>query len=148
MKMTYDAVATFFKNYFSDFTNYAQDIKTQERMNDYFAPELKVHAYVNGHQKRGMSRDFFYKRLIHPDVHEKLTIGQLIIDEKHKIADILVRSEARHTVTGELRWLAWMNVIYFLKLDQTKTIKIKKIYIFTESIPQVFVLDDLFNPRT
>jgi len=112
-----------------------QDPKTQYRLNEYFAPELEFIPYIKDHP-RISGREQFYKAMVHPEIQETLILRQLIVDDRRGVVDALVKTELKHKETGEVKVSAWFNAIYQLKLDENKTIKIKKILFFFECKPE------------
>lgn len=135
MELTYETIEKYMKDYFETFNKYGQDPKTIHRLNDYFAPDLEFSPYVAGigHSK---GRDEFYEILLsHPSGYEKLTPEEIVVDERRKIAVVLIKAEISDSKTGEILVTKRYFVLYPLVLDENDTIKIKKIRLFWEVLP-------------
>lgn len=46
MKFKYDEIKKFLENYFKDYSDYAQDVETMHRLNEYWDPEVIAKAYM------------------------------------------------------------------------------------------------------
>ena len=53
MKPTHDEIVQWMKDYFATYNLYAQDAATVHRMDEYFAPDLQVHALHVGVRRAG-----------------------------------------------------------------------------------------------
>lgn len=145
MKLTYDNMVTHMNNYFKGFSTYAQDPKTQYRMNEFLAPEVEIIAYEKTIKK--MSRERFYRDCIHPNLKETLTHGQLVVDERQGTVAALMKTKIKHKVTGEIKFSVWLNIIYQLKIDEDKTIKIAKVLIFMQNKPEVLTWRNIISSK-
>ena len=145
MILNHDTITKFMKDYFDTFNIYGQDPKNINRLDDYYAPDLKFFPYVAGigHSE---GRDEFYKILLsHPSGKEQLTPEEIIVDEKQNIAVILIKAEISDSKTGEILVTKRYFVLYPLVLDENDTIKIKEILLFWEVLPPgAMEIDDVF----
>lgn len=135
MEITYDNMVKYMKDYFETFNKYGQDPKTIHRLNDFYAPDVEFNPYVAG-IGHSTGRDDFYQILLsHPSGYEKLTPEEIVIDEKRRIAVVLIKAEISDSKTGEVLVTKRYFVLYPLVLDENNTIKIKKIQLFWEVLP-------------
>ena len=135
MELTYDTIMKYMKDYFETFNKYGQDPKTINRLDDYYAPDVEFSPYVAG-IGHSSGRDEFYKILLsHPSGYEKLTPEEIVVDEKQKIAVVLIKAEISDSKTGEILVTKRYFVLYLLVLDENNTIKMKKIQLFWEVLP-------------
>jgi len=139
MELTYDNIVKWMKEYFEVYSTYGQDAKTGDRMNDYFAPDMRFIPYIaaiGGPQGGFHSRDeFVQKAKAHPSWYEKLTPEEIIVDEKRKAVVVLFKMNVMNRKTGELAVNKRAMSHYELILDEKKTIKIKTIRFFWEILP-------------
>jgi hypothetical protein len=130
MKSMYDNIVRFMEDYFTAYSEYGQVAETHHIMDKFYAPDLVFDEGVV------TSREQWYERcLAHPNVQDKLTLEHLYIDEKQKEVGALLRTQAIVRATGEVLVELKMNVLYNLKIDQNKDIKITKVKVFPESDP-------------
>ena len=135
MEITYDNMVKYMKDYFKTFNKYGQDPKKIHRLDDYYAPDVEFTPYVAG-IGHSTGRDDFYQILLsHPSGYEKLTPEEIVIDEKRRIAVVLIKAEISDSKTGEVLVTKRYFVLYPLVLDENNTIKIKKIQLFWEVLP-------------
>ena len=146
MGFTYEDIVKFMDEYFRDFSLYGQDPKTQQRMNEYFAPDLEFIPYLQGDPKI-TDREQFYQLNIHPPIQETLKTWHLVVDDRQKIVTAMVNTELKHKKTGEVKVDAWFNCVYHLKLDENNTIKIAKMHFFFEIKPETANVDKLLHPE-
>ena len=135
MEITYDNMVKYMKDYFETFNKYGQDPKTIHRLDDFYAPDVEFTPYFAG-IGHSTGRDDFYQILLsHPSGYEKLTPEEIVIDEKRRIAVVLIKAEISDSKTGEVLVTKRYFVLYPLVLDENNTIKIKKIQLFWEVLP-------------
>ena len=135
MELTYDNMVKYMKDYFETFNKYGQDPKTIHRLDDFYAPDVEFTPYVAG-IGHSTGRDDFYQILLsHPSGYEKLTPEEIVIDEKRRIAVVLIKAEISDSKTGEVLVTKRYFVLYPLVLDENNTIKIKKIQLFWAVLP-------------
>jgi hypothetical protein len=127
---TYDDIVRFMEKYFIAFSQDGQVPETQSVMDEYYAPELCIDdGFIT-------SREQWYKAcLSHPAIQDVLVADHLCIDEKQKEVGALVRTQYIKRATGEMQVELKMNVLYNLKIDRNKDIKIIKFRVFVESDP-------------
>lgn len=135
MEFTYDTIVKYMKDYFETFNTCGQDPKTIHRLDDYYAPDLKFTPYVAG-IGHSTGRDEFYRILLsHPSGYEMLTPEEIVVDERRRIAVVLIKAEISDSQTGEGLVTKRYFVLYPLVLDENNTIKIEKIQLFWEVLP-------------
>jgi hypothetical protein len=131
MESIYNEIVRFMEEYFPAYSQYAQLSETQHLMDRFYAPELSFDDDVV------KSREEWYaKCLAHPAIQDKLTVEHLFVDEKQKEAGALLKTQAVDRATGDVLLELRMNVLYYLKIDDHKDIKITKVRVFLESDPR------------
>jgi hypothetical protein len=135
MELTYDTIVKYMKDYFETFNKYGQNPKTIHRLDDYYAPDVEFNPYVAG-IGHSTGRDEFYRILLsHPSGYEKLTPEEIVVDERRRIAVVLIKAEISDSKTGEMLVTKRYFVLYPLVLDENESIKMKKIQLFWEVLP-------------
>ncbi len=145
MELTYDTIVKYMKDYFETFNTYGQDPKTINRLDEYYAPDIEFIPYVAG-VGHSTGRDEFYRILLsHPSGYEKLTPEEIVVDERRRIAVVLIKAEISDSQTGEVLVTKRYFVLYPLVLDENNKIKMKKIQLFWEVLPPgAMEIDDVF----
>jgi hypothetical protein len=139
MELTYDNIVKWMKDYFEVYGKYGQEPDTFQRMNDYFAPDLRFIPYIaglGGPEGGFRSRDEFLRTAIaHTSWYEKLTPLDITVDERRKAVVVIFNIDVHDRKTGLI--VVKRNAIahYNLILDDQKTIKIKTIRFFWETMP-------------
>jgi hypothetical protein len=145
MELTYNAILTYMKDYFETFNRYGQDPKNIHRLDDYFAPDLVFNPYVAGVGHTSGRDEFLNVLLSHPSGLEKLTPEDILVDERRKVAIVLIKAEISDSQTREVLVRKRYFVRYPLMLDENNTIKIKRIELFWEVLPPgAMEIDDVF----
>ena len=130
MESLYGDIVRFMEEYFPAYSQYGQIFETQHLMDKFYAPELSFDEGVV------TSRQQWYERcLAHPAVQDKLSLEHLFVDEKQKEAGALLKTQAIDRESGEVLLELKMNVLYSLKIDPNKVIKITKVRVFLEGAP-------------
>ena len=130
MGSLYDDILNFMEEYVTVYSQYAQDLETQNLMDKFYAPDLMFDDGVV------TSRKQWYERcLTHPAVQDKLTIEHLIIDERKNEVGAILKTQAIDRESGEVLLELKMNVLYYLKIDN-KDIKITRVRVFLEGDPK------------
>jgi hypothetical protein len=135
MEFTYDNIVKWMKEYFKAYDKYAQDPKTTHRMHDYYAPDLEMIDYIAGVSKLSSRDEFLRLMSSHPSSHETLTPEDIVVDERRKIVVVLAKTEITDTTTGEVLVVERYLVHYQLVMDESNTVKIRKIVLFKEVLP-------------
>ncbi len=131
MESIYSDSVRFMEEYFPAYSQYAQLSETQHLMDRFYAPELSFDDDVV------KSREEWYERcLAHPAIQDKLSVEHLLIDERQKEVGALLKTQAIDRATGDVLLELRMNVLYNLKIDANKDIKITKVRVFLESDPR------------
>ncbi len=139
MELTYDNILNWTKEYFEVYSNYGQKSETADRMNDYFAPDMRFIPYIaalGGPEGGFKGRDEFVRTAkLHSSWYEKLIPDDITIDERRKVVAVLFRMEVVDTKKGEVVIRKSAFAHYKLVLDENDTIKIKQIQFFWEVMP-------------
>ena len=145
MELTYDVIVKYMKDYFETFNKYGQDPRTIHQLDDYYAPDLEFIPYVAGIGHSTGREEFYHILLSHPSGYEKLTPEEIVVDERRRIAVVLIKAEISDSQTREVLVSKHYFVLYPLALDENNTIKIKKIKLFWEVLPPgAMEIDDAF----
>jgi hypothetical protein len=130
MESLYSDIVRFMEEYFIAYSQYGQLPETQHVMDKFYAPDL---AFDDDVVK---SRAEWYERcLAHPAIQDKLVVEHLIVDERQKDVGALLKTQAIERATGKVLLELKMNVLYSLRIDAGKDIKIAKVKVFLESDP-------------
>jgi hypothetical protein len=135
MKITYDNIVEFMKDYFETFSTCAQNPKTARQMEDYLTPDLEFVPYIAGNARISGRDEFLRLMSAHPSSIERLTPEDIMVDEKRRIAVVLIKTEIIDSATGKILVTKRYHVVYKLILDRNKTLKIRKILFFEEILP-------------
>jgi hypothetical protein len=131
MASIYSDIVSFMKEYFPAYSQYGQLPEAYHVMDKFYAPDL---TFDDG---AITSREQWYKAcLSHPAIQDKITLEHLWVDEKQKEAGALCKTQAINRKSGEVLLELKMNVLYTLKIDDKKEIKIARVQVFLESNPQ------------
>ena len=141
MESIYNDIVRFMEEYFPAYSQYAQLSETQHLMDKFYAPEL---SFDDGVVK---SRKEWYQRcLAHPAIQDRLSVEHLFVDEKQKEVGALLKTQAVDRATGDVLLELRMNVLYNLKIDDHKDIKITIVRVFLEGDPRkVAKLSQLYS---
>ena len=141
MESLYNDIVRFMEEYFIAYSQYGQLPETQHLMDKFYAPDLTFDDDVV------KSRAEWYARcLAHPAIQDKLLVEHLFVDERQNEAGALLKTQAIDRATGEVLLELKMNVLYILKIDANKDIKIAKVKVFLESDPRkVAKLSQLYS---
>jgi len=141
MESMYNDIVRFMEEYFPAYSQYAQLSETQHLMDKFYAPELSFDDDVV------KSREEWYGRcLAHPAIQDKLSVEHLFVDERQKEVGALLKTQAVDRATGGVLLELRMNVLYNLKIEDHKDIKITKVRVFLESDPhKVAKLSQLYS---
>src|SRR5512145_1122274 len=130
MESLYNDIVRFMQEYFIAYSQYGQLPETQHVMDKFYASDLTFDDDVV------KSRAEWYARcLAHPAIQDKLLVEHLIVDERQKEVGALLKTQAIERATGEVLLELKMNVLYKLKINTDKDIKIAKVQVFLESDP-------------
>ena len=131
MESMYSDIVRFMEEYFLAYSEYAQFSETQHLMDRFYAPELSFDDDVVKNRK-----EWYARCLAHPAIQDKLTTEHLFVDERQKEVGALLKTQAVDRATGDVLLELRMNVLYNLKIDENKDIKITKVRVFLESDPR------------
>ncbi len=131
MESIYGDIVRFMEEYFPAYSQYSQVLETQHLMDEFYAADLSFDDGVVS------SRAQWYERcLAHPAIQDKLSLEHLFVDEKQTEASALLKTQAIERATGEVLLELRMNVLYNLKIEENRDIKITKVRVFLESDPR------------
>ena len=131
MTSLYKDIVHFMEEYFPAYSEKGQIEETHHVMDKFYAPDLVFDDGVV------TSRDQWYKScLAHPAIQDKITLEHLWVDEQQKEVGALCKTQAIDRKSGEVLLELKMNVLYSLKIDDKKDIKIARVRVFLESNPQ------------
>jgi hypothetical protein len=131
MESLYGDIVRFMEEYFIAYSQYGQIPETQHVMDKFYAPDLTFDDDVV------KSRAEWYERcLAHPAIQDKLSVEHMFVDERQKEVGALLKTQAVDRATGDVLLELRMNVLYNLKIDEGKDIKITKVRVFLESDPR------------
>ena len=149
MKLTYDNIVEWMKDYFRAYSEYGQDAKTAHRMNDHYAPDLEFIAYVGAPQGPIIMTgrdDFLSFSTSHPSSYEKITPEDITVDERRGVVVVLIKLEAIDRKTGEVLVTEKGMSHYQLILDEDNTIKVKRLLFFRQDLPSgTLRISDVFD---
>jgi hypothetical protein len=139
MKLKYEDIVKWMKDYFKAYNAYAQNPETVNRMSKYFTPNVRFVPYVSafgGPEKAVTNRDDFYRMFTgHPSVYEKFKVEDIIVDERRMVAVALLKVSLFDSRTDEVLLKKHYLPRYQLVLDGNKKLKISKILFFWEAMP-------------
>ena len=130
MISTYEDIKRFMEEYFPAYSQYGQVAETHRIMDKFYDPELSF-PYDGV-----TSREQWYERCLnHPAVQDQLSVEHIFIDEKQQEVGALLKTRAIDRTTGKVLLELDMNVLYNIKINSNKDIKITKVRVFLESDP-------------
>lgn len=139
MKPTYEDMVQFLEDYFKTYNNYAQNPATVHRMDAYYTPDVHFVPYIStfgGPENVLTNRDDFYRTFTeHPSRYEQFEGHDIIVDERRMVATALLNAVLFESETDKVLLRKHYLVRYDLGLDETDTLKIKKIHFFWEVMP-------------
>jgi hypothetical protein len=133
MDLTHDRIMEFMRRYFGAYSTVAQDPKTVQQMNEYYAPELRVTIYT---PRIAVSdrESFLHRSSSHPTIQETLIPEYIIADAIQHMAAALLKGEFTFKTTGEVI-TQMFSAHYQLKVDEKNSIKIKNLSLFGQYVP-------------
>jgi len=139
MTPKYDEIVKWINEYFQTYSTVGQDPKTADRMEKYFAPEMRFIPFIaalGGPQGGFKGRDeFISKAKAHPSWFEKLSPIEIIVDEKKLEVAVLFGMQVMNRKTNEVAVKKSAFSHYELMVDEKNTLKIKTIRFFWEILP-------------
>lgn len=136
MEFTDNGVLKFMKQYFRDYSDYAQNPGTVQRMYDYFTPDFEFTPFIAGNATISGRENFLRLMSSHPSSYETITPEDIFIDVKRKVVVVLARTEVVDRKNGEVVVRKRYLPRYHLALDDNGNIKIKKLIFFWEVLPR------------
>ena len=121
------------KDYCEDFGKYAQNPETVQRMHAYYTADVEYVPYTAEALAHMTGRDeFLHIMSSHPTVHEVIEPEEIIVDEKRKIAVLLLDAKLLDAKTNALLGEKHYFPLYQLTADENENLKIKKILFWEE----------------
>jgi len=137
MKLTYENMLTFMRQYCEDYSQWCNDPESISKLEQYWASDFVAKAYMHLEgkpypfvQNLNQFKDFILKG--HIDIKEKLIPLEILIDERKDKAIMLLRIQKIVKKSGEVFDFDAM-ALYQLAIDEKNTIKIKRLEIFTDN---------------
>lgn len=139
MSITYDDIVKWMNEYFQTYSTYGQVPDTADRMEHYFAPDLRFIPYIagiGGPEGGFFSRDeFIQKARSHSAWYEKLSPEDMTVDKRQMAVGVRFGMEVIDRKTGKVAVKKSAMAHYELMLDETDNLKIKTIRFFWEVLP-------------
>jgi hypothetical protein len=133
VEITYEMTVKFMQDYCKDFGAYAQDPETVQNMHAYYTADVEYVPYTAEALAPMKGREqFLHIMSSHPSVHEIIEPEDIIVDEKRKIAVLLLHAKLLDAKTQELLGEKHYFPLYQLVEDGNNTLKIKKILFWEE----------------
>lgn len=145
MKLTYDEMVAWIKEYFDVFNLYGQDPEEIHRMDEYFSKAFSFNPFI-AHVGKVAGRDDWYKVLLsHPSGVERLTPEDLVIDERRQAFVAQIKAELSDRDTKELLLTKRYMARYPL-VEEDGKMKIERLDFFWEVLPTgALEIDDVFE---
>jgi len=140
VELTYDNIVKWMNEYFETYSRYGQEPATAERMNEYFAEDLRFIPFIaplGGPEGGFRSRaEFLNQAVSHTAWYERLTPLDMTVDERRKAVVVLFNIDVYDRKKNQV--VVKRNAIahYILVLDDKGSPKIKTIRFFWEVMPQ------------
>jgi hypothetical protein len=142
MELTYEDISRWFDAYFEDVRKSQGDLKTVPNLKKYFASDMELMMYTSPSSPPAklMTRDALLISFIHPGLYEEITPRCYAIDLKQMIVAVQFEIRFADKPSGT-KWAPLQaSAHYHLVVDKNKDLKIKRIYYWTETLPE-----DLFE---
>jgi hypothetical protein len=137
MEITYETIVKFMQGYCKDFVAYAQSPETTHHMHAYFDPDVEFIPYTAEALAPVKGRDkFLYIMTLHPSVKESIEPEDIIVDERRKIAVLLLKAKLLDAKTDKVLGEKHYFPLYQLTVDENNSLKIKKILFWEEVLPE------------
>ena len=131
MAMTYDEIARFMEGYFRTYSELGQAKETQHALDDYYMEEIFFDEGVPTKRE-----DWYRSCRAHPAVQDKLTIKNLVIDERQQSVVALVRTQAVERATGNILVELQLCCFYGFALNEKGEPRIDRVFIHMEPNPR------------
>ena len=136
MEPTYENISKWFDVYFEDVRKSQGDLATVPNLRKYFASDFELTMYTAPSPRVSMSRDALLMSFVHPGLYEEIVPRYYAVDLKQMI--VVVQFEIRFSdePSGE-KWAPLQaSAHYHLIVDENKDLKIRRIYYWTEALPE------------
>lgn len=136
MELTYDTMVRFMEEYFPVYSDYGQEPATAHRMHEYYAPDFVFTGFVGREEPMvyPSAEAFVEFDVSHPSSYERLTPEDMAIDERRKLAWVLIKFEFIDRETGRVLAVERGVSRYQLVLDENDTIKVKSLLFFPQRL--------------
>jgi|GEM_PF-1384337 len=137
MELTYENMKSFMERYFRDYSSHVNSVESIDQLDELYTANFTSIVYMHA---KGMKypfvrtgREEFKKSLVqgHVSIRENLFPNNIIIDEKKKIAGVLLTSEKTIMKTGEKYVFDGIG-FYHLCTHEENKIKIERLDIFCD----------------
>ncbi len=142
MEWTYEKIAQWFQEYFDAVCKFQGSIDTVPMLKKYFSPDLELCMYTSPSSPPAvsMSRDELLISFIHPGLQEDIVPRHFAIDVRTMTVAVQFVIQFKDAPTNTEWPPLEASAHYHLAVDADQTLKIVKIYYWTERLPE-----DLFE---
>jgi len=140
MELIDENISKWFDGYFEDVRKNQGDIETVPNLKKYFTTDFELMMYTapSPPPRKPMTRDALLMSFVHPGLQEDIVPRHYAIDLKRMI--VAVQFEIRFSDKPSAK--KWdpiqASAHYHLTVDENKELKIRRIYYWTETLPDVF----------
>lgn len=137
MELEYETMKEFMERYFRDYSAHVNSPERIDQLNELYTADftsvLYIHIEGMKYPFTRAGREEFKKSLLqgHATIREKLFPNNIIIDERKKIAGVLLTSEKTILKTGETHAFDGIGFYHLTTAEENK-IKIKRLEITTD----------------
>jgi hypothetical protein len=137
MEWTYESISKWFDEYFEDVRKNQGNIETVPLLGKYFTADMELMMYTapSPPPRKPMTRDALLISFIHPGLQEDIVPRHYAIDMKRMIVavqfEIRFADQPSNTTWPPLQ----ASAHYHLAHDESGSLKIKRIYYWTEALP-------------
>lgn len=138
MELTYEDISKWFDAYFEDIRKSQGDLKTVPNLKKFFTSDMELMMYTSPSPppRKPMSRDALLISFVHPGLHEDIVPRCYAIDVKQMIVAVQFEIRFADKPSGTMWAPLQASAHYHLVVDGNKDLKIRKIYYWTETLPE------------
>jgi len=143
MEWTYENISKWFDAYFEDVRKSQGALETVPNLRKYFTSDMELMMYTSPSPppRKPMSRDALLISFVHPGLHEDIVPHCYAIDVKQKIVAVQFEIRFADKPSGTTWAPLQASAHYHLIVDENKDLKIRRIYYWTEALPEdLFVI--------
>ncbi len=140
MELTYENVSRWFDGYFEDVRNNQGALETVPNLKKYFTPDFELMMYTAPSQppRKPMTRDALLMSFVHPGLQEDIVPSHYAIDLKRMIVAVQFEIRFSDKPSGKKWDPIQASAHYHLAVDEKRKLRIRRIYYWTETLPDVF----------